>query len=242
MNNTEFNVGVIKPFECMKEGWDLISDRYWMFFLITLIGFIVASVVPFCILLGPMMCGIYMPLKEKFNGNPIEFGQVFKGFEKFMPSLMATLPWAVPLQIAFIVGYIPIIIGQVMLDTKRGNSESALTFLLFGFGVFALVLLVWIFVHPFLMFVYQIVLENDISGVTALRLSFKSVWGNLGGVVGLLVLNVFAYSVGILFCGIGAYFVLPLIFANTYVAYRKVFPMKNITTFDTPPMPNAYNL
>jgi hypothetical protein len=238
----EFQKGVVKPVECFKEGWELIKDQYWLFFGISAVGFIIASVVPFCIILGPMMIGIYIPLKQKFDGKAVEFGQLFQGFSKFMPGLMATLPWAIPLQVAFILAYIPTIVAQVMLEGKRSNQESAMMFLFFGLGLFALVLIVWIFVHPFLMFVYQITAENDISGFQALKLSFRSVWGNLGGVIGLLVLNMFAYFVGMLFCGIGAYFVLPIIFANTYVAYRKVFPIQNNQKLNTPPMPNAYNL
>jgi hypothetical protein len=28
----EFRTGVIKPLECIKEGWALIKDQYWLFF------------------------------------------------------------------------------------------------------------------------------------------------------------------------------------------------------------------
>ncbi len=242
MENIQFNRGVVKPMECFREGWELIKDQYWLFFGITAVGFIIASVVPFCILLGPMMCGIYYPLIEKYEGRQVEFGQLFKGFEKFKPSLIATLPWAIPLQLVMIVAYIPLVIAQAMLENRSITVESFFTVMAFSLGALALVMIVWIFFHPFLMFIYQIISENDISGWNAFKLGCKSVWANLGGVVGLLVINVLAYSVGVLFCGIGAYFVLPLIFANTFVAYRKVFPKANVETFNAPPPPNAFNL
>lgn len=226
MENIQFNKGVVKPMECFREGWELIKDQYWLFFGITAVGFIIASVVPFCILLGAMMCGIYYPLIEKSEGRQVEFGQLFKGFEKFKPSLIATLPWAIPLQVFIMLAYIPLIIAQPLLDTRQISTETFFTIILASLGGLAVVLLIWIFFHPFLMFVYQIITENEISGWEAFKLGIKSVWANLGGVVGLLVLNVLAYSVGALFCGIGVYFVLPLIFANTFVAYRKVFPKK----------------
>ncbi len=34
----EFNTGVIRPVECMKEGWELIKDEYWLFLGITFVG------------------------------------------------------------------------------------------------------------------------------------------------------------------------------------------------------------
>jgi hypothetical protein len=242
MEQIQFNKGVVKPMECFREGWELIKDRYWLFFGVTAVGFIIASIVPFCIVLGAMMCGIYYPLFEKSEGRNVEFAQLFKGFEKFMPSLMATLPWAIPLQIVFLVAYIPLIFAQAMIQSKAVPPETVFSILIFSLVALLVVMIIWIFFHPFLMFVYQIITEHQISGWQALKLGFKSVWANLGGVVGLLVLNVLAYSLGALLCGIGAYFVLPLIFANTFVAYRKVFPKTNQQNFNNPPPPSAFNL
>jgi uncharacterized membrane protein len=213
-----------------------------LFFGVTAVGFIIASLVPFCIVLGAMMCGIYYPLFEKAEGRNVEFAQLFKGFEKFLPSLVATLPWAIPLQIGFLVAYIPLVIAQPMIESRAMAPETVFSILIFSLVTLLVVMIIWIFFHPFLMFVYQLITEHQLSGWSALKLGFKSVWGNLGGVVGLLVLNVLAYSIGALLCGIGAYFVLPLIFANTFVAYRKVFPKGDQRNFNVPPPPNAFNL
>ncbi|MEJ7699458.1 MAG: hypothetical protein WKF71_07405 [Pyrinomonadaceae bacterium] len=71
MSEIQFKTGVIRPVECMKEGWELIKDQYWLIFAITLVGMIIASVVPFGILFGAMMCGIYyLPFpKTKWTNN-----------------------------------------------------------------------------------------------------------------------------------------------------------------------------
>jgi uncharacterized membrane protein len=189
-----------------------------------------------------MMCGIYYPLKEKYEGRNPEFAQLFKGFDKFVPSLLATLPWALPLMVFIMAAYIPLIIAQPLMDSRAISPETFFTIIIASMSGLLLVMLIWLFIHPFLMFVYQIIAENEISGWDALKLSFKSVWANLGGVVGLLALNVLAYTVGGLFCGIGAYFVLPIIFANTFIAYRKVFPKLNSQRFAVPPPPSSYNI
>ncbi len=34
---SDFRVGVIKPVECIKEGWALIKDQYWLFFGLTIV-------------------------------------------------------------------------------------------------------------------------------------------------------------------------------------------------------------
>lgn len=240
MNNFEIKKGVIRPVECFREGWELIRDRFWLFFAITLVGFIIASLIPFCILMGAMFCGIYVALGEKYEGREPKFEQLFTGFSFFMPSLIATLIWAVPLTIGFLVGYIPLIILQFSLDrNSQPDPETIFATLGFTLTVFGLMTIIWIFFHPFIMLVYQIIAEKEVSGFEALKLSFRGVWQNLGGMVGLLVLNMLAYSAGVLLCGIGAYFALPLIFANTYVAYRKIFPSEP-RDFSVPPPPNAF--
>lgn len=239
MTNAGFRTGVISPVECFKEGWELIKDRYWLFFAITLVGFLIASFVPFCIILGPMFCGIYVPIAEKYHGREPRFEQLFEGFKYFVPSLIATLIWAIPLQAGFLFAYIPIVAAQFSLNSSNPDPQILLGALTFSGIVFVIVLLIWIFVHPFLMLTYQIILEQKLSGWEAFKLGARAVWKNLGGMVGLLVLNVLAYSVGALFCGIGAYFVLPLIFANTYVAYKKIFPTGESPNMNPPP-PNYY--
>ncbi len=223
MANFEIRTGVIKPVECFKEGWQLIKDRYWLFFGITLVGFLIGSMVPFCLVLGAMMCGIYVPIAEKYHGREPKFEQLFEGFKVFVPSLIATLIWSIPLQAGFLIGYIPLITAQFSMDRKNPDPEILFGALAFSGIVFAVLMLIWIFVHPFLMLTYQILIEQRLSGWESFKLGASAVWKNLGGMVGLLVLNVLAYSLGALVCGIGAYFVLPLIFANTYIAYQKIF-------------------
>lgn len=239
-NQQQFKSRVIKPVECFKEGWELIKNRYWFFFGVTFVGFFIAGLVPFFILMGAMLCGIYYVLGEQYEGREPEFGDLFKGFQVFLPSLIATAVWAVPLTIGFLIGYIPLIALQFsMQDGNPPEPEMVIYTLTFFLIVFAILMILWIFIHPFLMLVYQLVMDKKMSGIAALKLSFRGVWGNLGGMVGLLVLNMLAYTAGALLCGIGAYFVLPLIFANTYIAYRKIFPASSNRNFDPPP-PNAY--
>ena len=79
-NPTEFRSGVIAPVECVKEAWQLIKDRYWLFFGISLVGMLIGGAFAI-VLLGPMMCGIYLCLLQQHRGENVEFGTLFKGFD-----------------------------------------------------------------------------------------------------------------------------------------------------------------
>src|SRR3990172_4452260 len=91
-----FNRNAVEPLRCIREGWALIKDQYWLFVGMSVVGLLIGSVVPFGILLGPMMCGIYLSLFQRRRGGPVEFGNLFKGFDYFGESIVATLLHMIP--------------------------------------------------------------------------------------------------------------------------------------------------
>src|SRR5215210_1021585 len=101
-NEIEFNRNAVQPIECIKAGWQLIRSRYWLFVGITLVGMLIGSAVPFGILLGPMMCGIYIALFQARRGQPVEFALLFKGFDFFGDSVVAALLHVVPILVIVI--------------------------------------------------------------------------------------------------------------------------------------------
>src|ERR1044072_3132692 len=92
-----FKRKAVETVECLKNGWELIKDQYWLFVDMTLVGVLIGQFVPLGILLGPMMCGLYLTYFKRRRGEPIEFGLLFKGFDFFGPSLIATLLHVVPI-------------------------------------------------------------------------------------------------------------------------------------------------
>src|SRR5437899_7283622 len=93
--DTSCNYGVVSAVECLNAGWAAIKDRYWLFVGITLVATLLGGAVPI-VLIGPMMCGLYMCLLAKMRGEPIEFGLLFKGFDYFVPALVAVAIHIVP--------------------------------------------------------------------------------------------------------------------------------------------------
>ncbi len=244
MTNTEFKVGVIKPFECMKEGWELIKDQYWLFFAIVLVGMLVAGFIPFGIGLGAMYCGIYYTMFQKMDGKRFEFGDLFKGFNYFMPALIATLIFIIPIFILTIIQVVSVFGIMASMTDSRGRIDDSAIFALYGTLIVEGVITALIVscIHAFIMFTYPLIVERNLSGMEAFKLSTKAVWKNLGGVVGLILAEFVIGFIGYLACGIGLYLVLPIMFAGVLVAYRKVFPATNSQGFNNPPQPNVYNL
>ena len=91
-----FNRGVVRPVECIKAGFASIKDDYWLFLGLSIVAILIGSVGPMGILLGPMMCGLHMCLLRRQRGEKVGFDVLFKGFDFFGPSLIATLIQIVP--------------------------------------------------------------------------------------------------------------------------------------------------
>ena len=236
----EFTVGKIRPVECVKQGWAIIKDQYWLIFAITLVGVLIASVVPLGILLGPMLCGIFYCLLQKTDTRTTNFEGLFKGFEFFLPSFIVTLFVIVPAFVLGIVAYVPLIMMQVsMMNSRNPNPNDIIPyFAVFGVAMLFLGLFLGA-IHALLMFAYPLVVEHKLSGIEAAKLSARAVLKNLGGVGGLIALHIGLVFVGYLLCLVGVYLIMPILLASIVVAYRQVFPPPVNQNYNPPP-PSAF--
>ncbi|HTL97694.1 MAG TPA: hypothetical protein VL181_02715, partial [Holophagaceae bacterium] len=95
MNPTPESISFVRadiaPIAFLGEAWTRVKDRYWLFLGITAVGLLLGSVAPLGLLLGPMMCGIYLCYRQQAQGLPITFDMLFKGFEHFSEALIASL-------------------------------------------------------------------------------------------------------------------------------------------------------
>lgn len=217
-----FNRGVIRPIECFSEGWQLIKDDYWLFLGITFVGILIAGLVPFYILMGPMHCGIFICLFRQQQARRPKFEGLFDGFNYFAESLIATMVVMAPLVIVAIVLYVLLVIGMVAL-LNQGGGDPALVFLALG-GIYLTIFLLVFVVLSLTIFAYPLIVDRELKGVQAVTLSVRAVLGNLGGMIGLMLLEVILAVAGFLCCFVGIYFVVPISFAVISVAYRQVFP------------------
>lgn len=238
MKNNEFQTGVIRPVECMKEGWELIKDDYWLFLGITFVGMLVGGIIPFGIGIGAMFCGIYFVMLQKMNRQRFEFGDLFKGFNYFVPGLVTSLIVIVPSIIAVFLLYGSMI--ALIFGVAASNGNEAVIFGMFAtlFVEGIIIALILSCFHALVMFAYPLIVDRNLNGLDAFKLSARAVWANLSGVVGIILLEFVMGIVGYMALAIGVYFVLPIMFAGVLVAYRKVFPPLNQNY--NPPQPNMY--
>ena len=239
--SVEFRRGVVSPLECIKEGWALIKDDYWLFFGITVIGMLIASAFAI-VLMGPMLVGIFLCLLQRQRRQRVEFGMLFKGFEQFVPGLVVTVLKMIPIIILMVPYYILIIALMATTMPRDGSPDAAPAFMASFFGLeilfFITIFVVSMLVEIFFMLAYPLVADRKMSGLDAVKLSYHAARANLGGIIGLLLLNGVFGFIGFLCCFVGVYFYLPVAYAAHAVAYRRIFPDIG-QTFPTPPPPPA---
>jgi hypothetical protein len=235
-NLPDFRSGVIKPVECLKEGYALIKDQYWLFFGITVVGLLIGGAVPI-VLIGPMMCGIHMCLLQRMRGGNVEFGDLFKGFDYFTPSLIASVIQFVPMIILIVPTYIAFIVLVMLMSATQGRGgdpAAALVMVVLMFVLFMVVMLIAVVIQAFFIFMYPLIVDQKLSGVDAVKTSLNAAKANLGGVIGLTLLNYALTLVGLLCCYVGALAVVPITMASYAVIYRKVFPQNFDSAAVTP--------
>ena len=121
-DGVEFRKEKLGVRELWRESRGVIGTQYWTFVGICLVGIFIASAAPMNILLGPMMCGIYMCFFSRMQGREVNFSQVFKGFDHFLESFIATL-----IMTAFsLVIMVPVALAMMMAMLAVGAGIGAL--------------------------------------------------------------------------------------------------------------------
>jgi uncharacterized membrane protein len=240
-DTTEFRSGVVKPVECLKAGLELVRNQYWLFVGITAVGVIIASAVPFGILMGPMMCGIYLALFKQRRGRVVEFGDLFKGFEYFRDSLVAAMLHIVPIFVIIVSVIVFFYISLfAMIAASGGNPDVGLVLGFFGFWVliYIVMMLVLILFGILFTFSYALVVERRLSGLDAVKLSARAALANFWGLLGLMLLTALLGIGGVLLCYVGAFLVMPISFGAMATAYEQVFGLAEPRPNVPPPPPS----
>lgn len=241
MNATaEFRRGVVAPVECLKEGWEMIKGHYWIFFGVCVVGLLIGSAFAI-VLMGPMICGIFLCFFQHMRGERVTFDRLFKGFDYFGQSVIATLIQAIPAVLVIVPVYLIMAVAMVTsASSSRGRAaeEAFMSVFLLGMGVlFVAIILLSIIAGIFFMFTFPLIVDRGLSGVEAVKTSVRAGVANFGGVLGLALLNALLSFGGTFLCYVPGLLVLPITLAAQAVAYRRVFPDIGPPAFSTPPPP-----
>jgi len=225
MQELGFRTGVIKPIECVKEAWELIKDEYWILFAVSVVGAMIGGISLY-VLIGPMICGIFGCYLKKIDGGSVVFDDLWKGFKLFWPSLGVTIAIVIPLVVfmvlMFTTIYLPIITAALMGNKANGGAILGTFFV--GLVVDIVIAVIMTLIHSLLIFAFPLIVDRRLGSWDAMKLSARAVLKNIGGVGGMILVNLGLALVGEAALCVGLYLMIPIITATNLVAYRKVFP------------------
>lgn len=218
----------IDPIGCYKQAFDLVQGQYWVLLAVSAVGMMIGGSVPI-VLIGPMMCGIYLCFLEKYDGREFAFELLFKGFDFFVPSLIASLIMTGITMLALIPVFMVVFIGMfASISAMQADGGQTAAPALFSLGIVLVVSLLSValilVVSMFFLFTFPLIVDRKLDGVDAIRVSAKAVAGNFAGVLGLTLIGTVLAVVSVLACYVGTFFVMPISMAAMTIAYRKVFP------------------
>ena len=227
-----FQRNAVEPVQCVKAGWALVKDQYWLFVGICLVAVVIGSAVPMGILMGPMLCGVYLAFFKTRRGEPIEFGTLFKGFDYFGPSVIATLLHTVPIIAiaipAYFLFYVSLIFSMAAQTATDEPNPTAMLGVFVMFGIFWIVFMIIVLLISIgFTFSYPLIVDRKLQGFDAVKLSFRAAMANFWRLLGMVMLTFLLSMAGILLCYVGVVFVFPITYAAIAVAYEQVFGLQN---------------
>lgn len=251
MSTIQYQSGAISPGDCIGGAWNLVSRQFWIYIGIGLVTMIMIGCIPFVgsLLFGPVLGGFYYFVLRDMRDDPVDFGMMFKGFEKFLPLMLVGLIQAAPSLIATILQYTVDFArlvggGSAGRDINFYQPDRDALFAGLSMGVLVVVIVlsllgaVW---SVALSFAIPLVMEHDLGVTDALLTSLKAALSNVGGLIVLIILEALVALLGVIALCVGIFVAIPVIYAANVFAYRMVFPYfdrPNINT--TPPPPSEY--
>jgi hypothetical protein len=249
MNQIQYQSGAIDAGGCVSNAWNLVTRSFWLYIGIGLVTMLLIGCIPFVgsLLFGPVFGGFYYVVLRDMRGEPVDFGMMFKGFEKFVPLMVAGLIQAAPSLVATILQYTVDIARLTGVGPGSDINFYQPSDTLFA-GISMMVLIVVIVLSLIgivwsvaLSFAIPLILEHDLSIVDALVTSAKAALSNVGGLILLIILEILVGILGVLALCVGIFVAIPVVYAANVFAYRQVFPYFDRPNFNTaPPPPEVY--
>ena len=155
----------VDPSKYLKEGWDVFKSRPGEFIAFSVIIFVVFGLFSRLDLIGPLattaiasplFAGFIIVIFMLFKGREVQFGDFFKGFNYFLPLVLAGIVSGILIGIGFVLVLLPgiylavsyLFVSMLIIDYRMEfwqameTSRQIVTKNWFSLFVFFLVLLV----------------------------------------------------------------------------------------------------
>jgi uncharacterized membrane protein len=254
MTNIEFGRGTLDGSGCVSTAWEMIKLRYGFYLGMTLLTMVLTQWL-YCmswILIGPIWAGVYYVVSRDLEGEPIEFGMMFKGFDKFLPLMIIGLIQSIPMGLYQVLSLFFNFASMLIPNDRHGSPDffqespiapaigaGVVIAIIIGAFVFFLFFITW---SVTFYFAIPLTYEYDLPPMEAIKLSARAGWSNFGGLVVITLMLWLVGILGVLLLCIGVLLVsVPVTIVAHAVAYRHVFPrirqnMQNMM----PPPPHVY--
>lgn len=249
-----FGHGVLDGSECVSTAWELLKRRYGLYLGACLLTMVLSSWL-YCaswIIYGPLFAGLYLIVTKDLDNEPIEFGMLFKGFEKFVPLMIIGLLECIP-QILNQIFSLFFNFASLLIPPDSGGrgmdfADSGLPFAITGVMIvifliaFVLIMAIYIAWCSVFLFTIPLTFEFDLKPLDAIKVSARAAWANFGGLITLNIMLFLVGILGVLMICIGIFLVsIPVTLIAHAVVYRRIFPrIQNDFRNMMPPPPNEY--
>lgn len=210
-----------------ERGWAAMNDHIWLYILYTVLFVIISMVASFTyigqyLVSGPLAAGFFtfgaLALRKQ---NP-DFGRFFDGFKDFVPLLVFTL-----LQLAIgLVMLLPFGLWfgfnfELFIDppTDPEYAQQLILQLLPLYGIMAILMTL---VYSMMMFAYPLIVIGRLGAIDAIKWSFRITYKKLGWFILYTFIIGLIAGVGVLACGVGALFTVPLAQCYLLGAYAEI--------------------
>jgi len=229
-----YNRSAIDPSFCMATAWDLFKRRPLLYIVAGLLQILVPQI-PYVgfLLTAPLMGGFAFIVINDIREQPVDFGMLFKGFEKFWKLFVIGLIQAAPALVLFLAQMAMQARQAIQLPSGEDGTFFQGSDGIAGYGAGFTVAFIIVMVGYFIFFIiwswvmyYAIPLtvEFDSPLSETVSLSFGAAFANLGGMILLGLLSFFVALLGLIALCIGIFVAIPVIYASNILAYRQVFP------------------
>jgi uncharacterized membrane protein len=236
--------------DTLAKGWRLLQSDFGLLFGATLLFLLIsgglsllgqiplagvfASLTQF-VIGGPLAGGLFYLFLRRLRGEPVQLGDMFDGFRHaFLQLFLAQFVT----NLLGVLCMIPVgVVGVILLGPKfvqlaeRGSvgDPSQLILSMLSEALAPLVLTVLLCAVPLavisvrLSFTTLLVLDRRIEFWPAIKLSWQRTGMHFWSCLGTAMLTGIVVAAGVLLCGIGLLFTMPIGFACYAVAYQTVF-------------------
>ncbi len=221
-------IGSQSIIQSLSHAWDSVKANAWLFAGFTFIYLLISSILSLIPFLGSaaslfsfiFSASVFSALNVYDRNRKLDFNEFFSWSPKFGRLFLGNLLLTVLVVIMLIpFAFILIAILGISFFTELASNPENIEGLFVGSTILILVLaiLLFVIVVSIALFAYPYIIQfTDLSYTEALNYSFKIGRNNIGQVVLFAFVAVGLSILGLILCGVGLLFTIPIIIATQY--------------------------